>query len=155
MKTLYVLYDAECALCGRCRHWLERQPAFVELRFLPLQSPKTLYRFPGIAQFHPREQLLVVSDEGAVYQGEHAWVMCLWALREYREWSQRLASPALLPFARRVCELVSGNRLRISRWLGGRSDAEIGAELTERQAGGEESCGGTCATSVALRHDGR
>ncbi len=155
MKTLHVLYDAECALCGRCRRWLERQPAFVELRFLALQSPETACRFPGIEQFHPREQLLVVSDEGAVYQGEHAWVMCLWALREYREWSQRLASPALLPFARRACELVSGHRLKISRWLGGRSDAEIGAELAGRQSGGGEGCGGTCATGVALRHDGR
>jgi hypothetical protein len=43
--------------------------------------------------------------------------MCLWALREYREWSQRLAHPALLPLARRACELVSENRHKISRWL--------------------------------------
>ena len=134
MKTLHVLYDAECALCSRCRHWLERQPAFVELRFLPLGSWQTQCRFPGIAQFHPAKELLVVSDEGAVYQGPHAWIMCLWALREYREWSQRLASPALLPFARRMCELVSGNRLTLSRWFGGRSDAEGGAELAAAPA---------------------
>jgi hypothetical protein len=43
--------------------------------------------------------------------------MCLYALRDYREWSQRLAHPALLPWARRVCELLSENRLQMSRWL--------------------------------------
>ncbi len=117
MKTLYVLYDIECHLCGRISHWLSRQPAYVELQFIPLQSPEVSRRFPGIEKFRPGEQLVVVSDEGAVYQGSHAWIMCLYALREYREWSVRLAHPALLPFARRACELVSANRHALSRWV--------------------------------------
>jgi predicted DCC family thiol-disulfide oxidoreductase YuxK len=117
MKTLYVLFDAECALCMRCRQWLERQAAYVELRFVALQSPEAGCRFPGIGALNPRDQLLVVSDTGDVYKGPHAWIMCLYALREYREWAQRLAHPLLLPFARRVCELVSENRLSISRFL--------------------------------------
>jgi hypothetical protein len=41
--------------------------------------------------------------------------MCLYALREYRAWSQRLAHPALLSWARRTCELLSENRLQVSR----------------------------------------
>ena len=135
MKTLYVLFDGQCALCRQCRRWLERQPAFVELRFLPLQSPELGSRFPGIEQFNPREQLLVVSDEGAVYQGPHAWIMCLYALREYREWSQRLASPVLLPWARRACELVSDNRLSLSGWFRGLGDDALGAELAGRRVG--------------------
>ena len=98
MKTLYVLYDDDCALCRRCRRWLSAQPAFLELRFLPLGAAETECRVPGIAQYRPSEQLLVISDEGAVYQGSHAWIMCLYALREYREWSQRLAGPLLLPW---------------------------------------------------------
>ena len=135
MKTLYVLFDAECGLCRRCRWWLQCQPAFVELKFLPLQSPEVARRFPGIERFNPREQLLVISDEGAVYQGPHAWIMCLWALREYREWSQRLASPALLPFARRACELLSDHRLTLSAWFADRSDAALGEELATRAVG--------------------
>lgn len=130
MKTLYVLYDDDCALCRRCRRWLGAQPAFVELRFLPLGAAETACRFPGIERFHPREQLLVVSDEGDVYQGPHAWIMCLYALREYREWSQRLASPLLLPWARRVCELVSENRLSLSAWLRRLDDTRLREELT-------------------------
>ncbi len=120
MKSLYVLYDQECSLCLSCGHWLMRQAAFIQLRFIPLQSPEIAQRFPGLKEWDGldlREKLVVVSDEGAVYQGQYAWIMCLYALRDYREWSQRLAEPLLLPFARRVCELVSRNRLAISHFL--------------------------------------
>ena len=125
MKTLHVLYDEKCALCQRCRLWLMRQPAFIELRFVALQSPETECRFPGIGALRPEEQLLAVSDAGDVYKGPNAWIMCLYALREYREWAQRLAHPALLPLARRVCELVSENRLSISRQFAGRRPEEF------------------------------
>ena len=135
MHTLYVLFDSQCALCRQCRRWLERQPAFLELCFLPLGSEVIACKFPGIQQFHPREQLVVVTDEGALYQGSHAWIMCLYALKEYREWSQRLASPALLPLARRVCELVSDNRLSISRWFRSLDDTRLGDELTAHRLG--------------------
>jgi predicted DCC family thiol-disulfide oxidoreductase YuxK len=117
MKLLYVLFDGECSLCRRCRAWLARQPAFLELCFLPFPSTEVSRRFPGIEALHPEEQLLVVSDEGGVYRGSQAWVMCLYALRDYRQWSQRLAHPAFLPWARRVCELLSENRFQVSRWL--------------------------------------
>ncbi len=132
MKILYVLHDAECALCQRCRRWLQSQPAFVELRFIALQSPEAACRFPGIGALDPGDQLLVVSDEGDVYQGPHAWIMCLYALREYREWSQRLAHPALLHMTRRVCELVSENRLSISRLLPKKSPEEFQKILDEQ-----------------------
>ena len=132
MKTLHVLFDRECALCRQCRRWLERQPAFIKLRFHALQAPETLCRFPGIEAYDPREQLIVISDEGALYQGSHAWIMCLYALREYREWSQRLANPLLLPLARRVCQLVSENRLGISSWFRTMNDEQLGHELAVR-----------------------
>ena len=115
MERLYVLYDGECALCRRCREWLGAQPAFVPLEFLPLQAPEVPCRFPGIERWGLAEQLTVVSDAGEVWQGAGAWIMCLYALRDYREWSQRLASPVLAPLARRAVELVSKNRLSLSR----------------------------------------
>ena len=74
-------------------------------------------RFPGIERWGLAEQLTVVSDAGEVWQGAGAWTMCLWALRDYREWSLRLASPVLAPLARRAVELVSQNRLSLSRLL--------------------------------------
>ena len=117
MKTLYIVYDGKCAFCRRCRAWLGLQPAYVALAFIPLQSPEIAIRFPGIGAMHPDERLVVISDAGEIRRGECAWVTCLWALREYREWSFRLANPILLPFARQVCELVSVNRHVISRWI--------------------------------------
>ncbi len=120
MKRLYVLFDQECAFCVRCGQWLARQEAFIELRFIPLQSAEVSQRFPGLKEWDQldlREKLVAVSDEGAVYQGQYAWIMCLFALCEYREWAQRLAHPALLPFARQVCEWVSRNRMVLAGFL--------------------------------------
>jgi hypothetical protein len=63
--------------------------------------------------------------------------MCLYALREYRAWSQRLAHPALLPFARRICDLVSRNRLALSRFFLHASAGELSQAL---QALPPETC---------------
>lgn len=131
MKRLHVLYDARCELCRRCRVWLARQPAFVPLAFIPLQSPGLAARFPGIERLQPERGIVVIDDAGRVWQGGAAWVMCLWALREYREWAQRLAHPLLLPLARRVCELVSDHRNEISRWFA----EEPTGHLAQRLAG--------------------
>ena len=96
-KALYVLFDQECALCQRCRQWLMRQEAFIELRFIPLQSPEVARRFPGLREWPDldlREKLVVISDEGPVYQGQNAWIMCLYALKHYREGPAPCASRA-------------------------------------------------------------
>ena len=130
MKRLYVLYDAECELCRRCGYWLSLQSKFIELVFVPLQSPDLEERFPGISEFKPQEQMLVVSDDGAVYRGPSAWIMCLYALRYYRHWAQRMAHPALFPWARRVCELVAQNRFWLSRAFLKATPAEVVKRLT-------------------------
>ncbi len=130
MKCLYVLFDAECAMCVRCREWLSRQPAFVPLHFIPLQSPDLPRFFPGIDVLKPNEQLLVVGDNGAVYRGACAWIMCLWGLQEYREHALRLAEPVLLPFARIVCELLSRNRFFLSRRFFEQNAHDVARRLT-------------------------
>jgi len=114
MNRLYVLFDAECELCVRCRNWLMKQPAFVPLCFIALQSAEARRRFPDIDALKPNEQLLVISDDGSVYRGAYAWIMCLWALQNYRGHAQRMAHPILLPFARIVCELLSRKRFFLS-----------------------------------------
>ena len=127
MKRLYVLFDAQCELCVRCRTWLMKQPAFVPLAFVALQSDEAKLRFPGIETLRPNDQLLVISDDGSVYRGAYAWIMRLWALRKYREHAQRLAHPILVPFARIVCELLSRNRFFLSGALF-RQDARSAAK---------------------------
>lgn len=134
MQRLYVIYDATCELCRRCRVWLARQPAFIPLIFVPLQSRDLSQRFPGIERLHPEEEIVVINELGEVWQGGAAWVMCLWALCEYREWSQRLAHPLLLPLARRACGLVSARRHDVSRWL----ETETTPRLAQRLAAERE-----------------
>ncbi len=114
MRRLTVIYDATCGFCVRCKEWLEREPSFLAIECLWSRSPEVARRYPGLVG-PGNADLLVVSDEGGVYRGAHAWIMCLYALRGYREWSMRLASPALLPFARRAFELLSSSRGWISR----------------------------------------
>jgi predicted DCC family thiol-disulfide oxidoreductase YuxK len=142
VKRLFVLYDSHCEFCRRCRVWLGRQPAYVPLVFLPFQSAEAECRFPGLRDLEPEKEIVVISDAGDVWQGEAAWVTCLWALQEYREWSQRLAHPALLPFARRLCELVSTHRYQLSHWLGGSTtDEDIQRRLASMPAPSCESEG--------------
>lgn len=117
MKTLTVLFDTRCALCRRCREWLGRQPAYLELEFLPSSSSEVERRFPELTRTDQPEELVVVSDEGGVYRGPVAFIMCLYALKEYRELSLWLSRPALLPMARGMFHQLSRNRGTLSHFL--------------------------------------
>ena len=133
MKTLHVLYDATCGLCRACREWLEAQPQYVRLQFHAAQAPATARRFPGLGAPRP-EELVVVDDRGGVYRHAPAWVMVLWALKEYRGLADTLASPALMPIARRIITAVSANRHRISNLLQLTRSADIKPILYEKSA---------------------
>jgi predicted DCC family thiol-disulfide oxidoreductase YuxK len=110
MNRLTVLYDASCSLCRRARHWLERQPAYVELEFVPAGSPEVRQRWPQLDPAETLKELTVVADTGEVYVDDAAWLMCLWALRGHRAQADWLATPALRPLARRFVHWVSDNR---------------------------------------------
>ena len=118
MRFLYVFYDATCGLCTRLRNWCERQPAYVELRFIAAGSPDAHRLLPADLAKASREDLIVLSSEGGVYQGEGAWLMCLWALKGYRQLSIRLSDPRLAPKVREAFQIFSSSRHALSRWLG-------------------------------------
>lgn len=113
---LLVLYDEDCALCRRCRHWLEQQATYVDVRFLAAGSDEAR----SIAAVRPwlGAELVVVSERGEAWLGAAAFLVCLWATREFREWSYRLSGPALAPLAERFFHLVSTRRTTIARFLG-------------------------------------
>lgn len=131
MKRLTVLYDAGCGFCVRCRRWLEEQEALLELEFVPAGSEEARRRFPPLHHTDPPEELLVVDDEDGVYRGNDAWILCLYALEAYREWSLRLASPALKGLARVAFEWISRHRRALSRRLGMIAEEQIAATLKE------------------------
>jgi predicted DCC family thiol-disulfide oxidoreductase YuxK len=134
MRRLFVLYDSRCGLCSWARRWLAQQPAYLELVFIPAGSASAARLFPGLSHAEPVDELVVVGDDGAVYRSARAWIMTLYALVEYREWSLRLARPLLLPLARQAFTLLSTQRGRISRWLDLASEAEIAETLNRIHA---------------------
>ena len=142
MRRLFVLYDADCGLSRRLASWLATEPALIPLLPLAAQSAEAARLFPGHA---PGAELAVVSDQGAVWLGDHAWIMCLYALRNYRDWARKLSHPLLLPLARQAYATLSTHRSTISRFMGARELADrLGAvpapacgsrdELDERNA---------------------
>jgi predicted DCC family thiol-disulfide oxidoreductase YuxK len=112
MKRLTVLYDEGCPICVRCHEWLAVQAAFVEMEFLGCGRPEAQRRYGKVPWL--KEELVVVSDDGAVWAGPAAFIMSLWALREWREWSYRLAGSALAPLAERFFKTISKRRKRLA-----------------------------------------
>lgn len=138
MRYLTVAYDPNCGLCTRIGTWLAAQPKWIPLRIVPSRLLASLY--PALAARGLQQELTVVSDAGGVYFGDHAWLMCLYALKRYRSLARRLSRPALLPFSRQAFKFLSANRHRISTWLGTLTDAELEAQLRQIHA---PNCHGT------------
>jgi predicted DCC family thiol-disulfide oxidoreductase YuxK len=130
MRSLYVLYDSDCGLCRQLARWLALEPAWIPLYPVPAQSAWVASHFPSLASAAATE-LTVVSDDGAVWRGDRAWIMCLYALRQYRAWAAKLAHPILLPLARQAFAALSRNRAAISRFT---ADHELADRLSQTSA---------------------
>jgi predicted DCC family thiol-disulfide oxidoreductase YuxK len=118
MQALTVLYDPECGLCRRAHEWLADQLKIIELKFVACASDEARKRYPQLNHDLTKKDLTVVDDEGGVYFGPKAWLMVLWSLARYRDWSYRLAEPELLPTTKRVVSMISQNRYQIGRVAG-------------------------------------
>jgi predicted DCC family thiol-disulfide oxidoreductase YuxK len=134
MNRIYVLYDGDCGLCASVRDWAQQQAQMVPMVFVAANSPQASVLFPSLSRPGQRpEELIVVDDQGGVYGEGHAWIMCLYALAEYRELSLRLASPALLPLARKAFSFLSKRRGAVSELLGMNSDRQIAQRIQQEQ----------------------
>ncbi|MFE9457221.1 thiol-disulfide oxidoreductase DCC family protein [Streptomyces californicus] len=100
VRRLTVLYDARCPLCVHLRGWLQRQRQLVPLDLVPAGSAEALRRFPELDHAATLREITVVGDLGQVYRETAAWIVCLWALAEYRSRAHWLTTPAGRPFAR-------------------------------------------------------
>jgi predicted DCC family thiol-disulfide oxidoreductase YuxK len=109
---LTVVYDETCALCHRCRHWLEMQPTLVELEFVAAGSEEARRRYGGLPWLGA--ELVVASAAGEVWVGPAAFLMALWATEEFRPWSYRLSGRHFAPLAEWFFRTVSSKR----RYLG-------------------------------------
>lgn len=117
MKKLFIFYDASCPFCRWCREWVSAQPKYLAVEFHPHGDPAVQAAFPDLAGQAPEENLVVFSDTGLVYLGDQAWIMILWALRDWRAWSLRLGEPAMRPLARRFWGLLHQHRGKLGWFL--------------------------------------
>lgn len=130
VQQLTVLYDPTCGFCVRCRQWLQKQAKLIDMRFVPQGSSAQQRLYPGLAykrdaQGRP-DELIVIDDRGRLYRDDKAWVMCFYALREYRGLSMRLARPGMAGLARRAYAMISSNRRMISTIFGAAdNDAQL------------------------------
>jgi predicted DCC family thiol-disulfide oxidoreductase YuxK len=122
---LTILYDPDCGLCTRAKEWLRGQTPLVALDFLATGSAEARGRFPQL----PAGELAVVANTGDAWLGNRAWLVCLWALKDYRDLAFRLTSPLLLLMAREAFTVVSNNRLALSCMLQLRSDRQLEQQL--------------------------
>ncbi|WP_405998995.1 thiol-disulfide oxidoreductase DCC family protein [Streptomyces sp. NBC_00829] len=100
VRSLTVLYDARCPLCVHLRNWLLRQPQLVPLDLVPAGSDEARHRYPHLDHAMTLREITVIGDLGQIYTGPAAWIVCLWALAEYRPKAHWLATPAGQPFVR-------------------------------------------------------
>jgi predicted DCC family thiol-disulfide oxidoreductase YuxK len=108
--TLTVLYDADCMICRTARRFLESRRQLVPLEFVAAGSGEARRRYPTLDHAQTLAEITVIADDGAVYVGDSAWLMCLWALDGYRGLAARLSQPHLRPLARRVVAAAAGVR---------------------------------------------
>ncbi|MEU5423019.1 DUF393 domain-containing protein [Streptomyces sp. NPDC020799] len=114
VRRLTVLYDARCPLCSFLRDWLVRQRQLVPLDLVPVGSPEARNRFPYLDHAAAFEEITVVGDGGQVYRGAAAWVVCLWALAEYRPLSHRFSTPSGMRLARGA--VLAAAKYRGAQW---------------------------------------
>jgi len=129
MEKLYVLYDPKCELCCRLKNWILVERSWIGLALVEQASEKAKRLFPELDQIATQEDLAVVSDEGAVYLNDRAWIMVLYAMVEYRDWAARLAHPLLLPLARQAFAALSKHRQFLSGWLSAEDPETLAGEL--------------------------
>jgi predicted DCC family thiol-disulfide oxidoreductase YuxK len=129
MQKLYVLYDPKCELCCRLRNWILVQRSWIGLAVLEQGSEKAKRLFPDLDNIAGKDDLAVISDEGAVYLNNSAWIMVLYAMVEYRDWASRLTHPLLMPLARQAFAALSKNRQFLSRWISVEDPDGIADEL--------------------------
>lgn len=124
-RSLTVLYDDACGFCCECAAWFAQQPLEVRTTFIPKGSEqgqliaglvRSARHTLGREAIH--DELVVIDSQSGVYEGPQAFIMCLWTLSEYTRWSYRLATPRMLPFARRFFVALSKNRKHLSALLG-------------------------------------
>ncbi|MGD1977752.1 MAG: DCC1-like thiol-disulfide oxidoreductase family protein [Akkermansiaceae bacterium] len=125
VQKIEVFYDGRCGMCCTFHEWIQRQKRAFGIDFLPYQSDEAERVFPGLHTLDPAREMIVRTDDGTLYRGAEAWVWCLYSCSGYRGLAKRLARPAMLAVAIRVCRLLAANRHGLSKIFFRKKDREV------------------------------
>ena len=117
--SLTVLYDQRCPLCQRLREWLGAQATLVPIEFVAAASAEAVARYPGLDHIRTTTVLTVVTQEGAVYEAERAWLVCAWALPAWQAAAEHFGTQRRLVLVKAVARLVDRHRHAAVRKLYG------------------------------------
>lgn len=146
---LTIFHDPRCGLCAKSKTWLSAEPKRIHVEFLAYDSAEATARFPGLLTLGADRDVVVLADDGRWWQGTAAWLTCLWATHQYRDWSFRLASPLLQPLVRKAVHLLSENRLTLSRLMNLRTDEALASAMHSLP---DPNCGsGECRVRPRVR----
>jgi predicted DCC family thiol-disulfide oxidoreductase YuxK len=108
---LTVLYDETCPMCRQLRTWLASQWVVVRLELLAAASPEARRRYPLLDHERTKTVLTVITQDGAVFEGDRAWLVCAWALPRWQPLAEQLGTPPRLALVRVASSLVNRHRL--------------------------------------------
>ncbi len=111
--TLAALYDRRCPLCRRLKEWLGAQATLAAVQFIPADSAEAHARFPLLDHTRTTRVLTVVSSDGAVYEGERAWLVCAWSLPGWQPVAEHLGTGIGLRLVRLSVRTIDGYRHRL------------------------------------------
>jgi predicted DCC family thiol-disulfide oxidoreductase YuxK len=112
--SLTVLYDERCPLCRRLKAWLGRQATLHPVAFVAADSAEARRRFPQLDHSRTTRVLTLVTSDGAVYEGERAWLVCGWALPAWQPVTEGLGGRVRLRLVALAARTADVYRHRIA-----------------------------------------
>ena len=131
LTQLEIIYDDRCALCQRCAAKLTTEPAYIKLKPISRTHAANHHQYKHLMQNIGQDEMVAVGNDGSVYRGEKAYLMCLWATRRWRKLSIRLSRPALRGAVRSACHLIARSRHLISGLISVDDDEQIATKLKQ------------------------
>lgn len=129
IEGIEVFYDGRCGMCCSFHEWVNKQSRSYRVDFIPYQSREAEHVFPGIGTLDPAREMIVRTDEGQIFRGAEAWVLCLNSCANYQAAARKLASPGLIAVAVRACRLLAANRHSLSKVFFRGKDKEVRGTL--------------------------
>jgi predicted DCC family thiol-disulfide oxidoreductase YuxK len=140
--SIDIFYDGSCGMCCTFKDWLVAEERAFAIQCLPYQSEKAAEVFPGLSEHEPEKVMVVRTDQGEVFKGAEAWVLCLYSCKHHQKKAKTLSSKFLLPLAMKTCNLIAANRQGISDLFFKKKNKELKEELSKEE---DPKCdGGGC-----------